>query len=237
MQASVARRDPNTGEKINPIRKSYAGKLKDLGLDGKNKATKNQDELAGLLLPDWSMDIGGGKTVWQDQRADALLGEHDSEQMLSMLDRALDMRPGRLPKAEHDKWQSILGLDEASIAVAAVAPGKQTNASATPAAFSPGTTNTGMAPRTAATNLLSKTAPMRNSAPASPRSNIAARPERAGKKRRYDESSYEGYDDDGYSTGGMDDTGRRGSSGGKRQKRKVSGRQDGLYSRFAVPQF
>ena len=215
-----------TGEKINAIRKSYAGKLKDLGLEGKNKAAKNQGELWGLLHPEWSMDVGGGKTLWQERKEDALLGEHDSEQMLSMLDRALDMRTGHLPKGEHEHWKGLLGLDDT--ATAAAVPSKL-NVAATPA-FTPGAT----APKTAATNLISKTAPMRNSAPSSPRNTIAARPERAGKKRRYDESSYEGYEDDGYSTGGVDDTGRRGS-GGKRQKRKVSGRQTGFYSQFAAP--
>ena len=218
IQGSVARRDLVTGEKINKLRSSYTGKVKDLGLEGKNKASKNQFELMGLMDPDWDAPLQDGRTLWDERMGDATTDlMNGGKGVLDLLDGALSgMRPGHLPKQEHEHWKGLLGLDET-------------------AANQPPTTNKplpGMAPappKTAATNLLSKTAPMRNSAPSSPRNAITARPERTGKKRRYDESSYEGYEEDGYSTGG--DTGRRGS-GGKRQKRKVSGRLSGYYSQL-----
>ena len=166
--------------------------------------------------PNWDTPLEGGKTWWDNQMGETMLGQHNPDKMLALLDSALDMRPGHMPKQEHEHWKGQLGLDESMANT-----GKPTTNAAAP-----------LAPKTAASTFLSKTAPgaaMRSSAPASPR-NLAGRPERSGKKRRYDESSYagyqEGYEDDGYSTAGMDDAGgRRGSvSASKRQKRKVSGR-------------
>lgn len=207
LQTSVARRDPVTGEKINILRKTYAGKVKALGLDGRNKATVIKRDLQELLNPVFDIELEDGRTVFQFERGQPLLGQVEAEaEMLGLLDQALDLKPGRLPRGEHENWRSSLGLDEQA-PVPAVAPVVK--------------------PAPATKTFLSKTAPgagMRNSAPASPRGVFGAvRPERAGKKRRYDESSYEGYDEDGYSTGGLDDAGRRGSGSGKRQKRKVSG--------------
>ncbi|KAL9033478.1 MAG: hypothetical protein Q9214_007498, partial [Letrouitia sp. 1 TL-2023] len=42
LASSVARTDPVTGEKINKMRKSYEGKVKALGLAGRNRAVKHQ---------------------------------------------------------------------------------------------------------------------------------------------------------------------------------------------------
>jgi hypothetical protein len=233
LQQSVARRDPVTGEKINVLRKSYTNKVKDLGLEGRNKATKSVNELWGLVDPGWNSLEADGRTVWETRRADALLGEHDMDSMLGLLDSALGgVREGHLPKAEHEHWKGLLGLDEAANAAAAATKQPPHPSSSVPLAQG---SKIG-APNPA---FLAKTAPgaaVRNSAPASPRNTngpgVASRPDRAGKKRRYDESSYEGYEDDGYDTGGVDDSNRRGSSGGKRQKRKVSGRQPGFFSQF-----
>lgn len=202
IQASVARKDAG-GNKINKLRKSYEGKAKSLGLEGRIKAAKMDtpvEILGGLVDPGWDQVGGDGKTWWEGRWADLPLRDPDAlEALLKKTESAFVMAPGRLPKREHDSWASMLGLDDAIAG------------RATPAL-----------PPTATRNpVLSKTAPstvFRSSAPASPRDVAGAlRPERTGKKRRYDESSYkgyqEGYDDDGYSTGG-------GSAGGhKRQKR------------------
>ena len=225
IQASVARKD-DAGNKINKLRKSYEGKLKDLQIEGRNKAQPNKQELEGLLDPLWSSVLPSGKTMFEEHKGEAWLGSEEAvDNMMGMLNSALDMRPGHLPKQEHESWKHQLGLDDVMKAAPMVS---NTNIN-TPmnSAVSPGA-----APmKTAASNLLSKTGPaaaMRNSAPASPRNGlgISARPQRAGKKRSYGDSSYEGYtgyEDDAYSTGGDDDSGRRGSAGGaKRQKRKVS---------------
>ncbi|KAK5168327.1 uncharacterized protein LTR77_006896 [Saxophila tyrrhenica] len=214
LQSTVARYDPVTGEKINRLRKHYAGKVKQLGLDGKNKPLKKELELQGLLDPAWSYEGSSGRTLWEEQRSEAFLeDEEDAELAMSKLELAFSgFKEGSLPKSEHEHWKTQLGLDEQVAAVPAAAAKQQpvpavAKAPAGTAAF------------------LAKTAPARNSAPASP-SRAQIRPERSGKKRRYDENSWEGYDDDGYSTGGLDDTGsRRGSAGGgggKRVKRKVS---------------
>lgn len=204
VQASVARNDPVTGAKINKLRKSYEGKVKDLGLEGKNKSGKNQGELQGLVDPEWDIVVPDGRTFFEASREHVDFSERGAEHMLAMLDSALSMRPGRLPKAEDLKWKSSLGLDDSKPAPTAAAPT--------------------LPPKTAANQFLSKTSPataVQRSAPASPRGTGTgvARPERSGKKRRYDDASFEGYDDDGYSTG---DGGSRRGSVSKRQKRKVS---------------
>lgn len=222
IQASVARKDA-AGNKINKLRKSYEGKLKDLSIEGRNKARQNEHELEGLVHPDWSMVLPSGKTMFEEAKSDAWLESREAvDNMVGMLSSALNMRPGHLPKQEHENWKHQLGLDDVAKASTVVSNSTVSANNAFNSALAAPT-------KTPASNLLSKTAPataMRNSAPASPKNNLGvSRPDRAGKKRRYDDSSfvgYEGYDDDGYSTGGVDESGRRGSGGTKRQKRKVS---------------
>ena len=220
-----------TGEKINKLRKSYEGKVRDLGLEGRNKAAPKEGILEGLVDPEWDTDFNGdGRTRFQNERAEYMLGEHDVDDLMGKLGKAFDLKPGRVPGKEGAEWRDMLGLDQAATTAAKPNTNGPALSGTTPLSTKP----------TAAT-LLAKTAPvtaataMRSSAPASPRG-FAARPERAGKKRRYDESSYtgyqEGYEDDGYSTGGIDDAGRRGSAS-KRQKRKVSGRVSGFYRQIA----
>jgi hypothetical protein len=235
VQQSVARRDPVTGEQINKLRKSYANKLKDLELEGRNQATKSKNELWGLVDPAWDIVTESGVNVWQEQHGKLMLDESDVDGIMGMLDSALGgMQQGRMPKKEHEDWKKHLGLDEANQAA---------NGPTKPLPHPISNVPLAQGSKTGAPNpaFLAKTgvaAAIRNSAPASPRNAngaaIAARPDRTGKKRRYDESSYEGYDDDGYDTGG--DSNRRGSGGGKRQKRKVSGRQASYYSQIAAPE-
>lgn len=199
IQASVQRKDPVTGEKINKLRKSYEGKLKDLKLDGRNKASESMRELEGLIDPAWDTITQNGTTLWHEQNPNADMDGPAKDDILANLDAALSFKPGRLPKAEHDRWKHQLALDE----------DRSVKSAAT----------TNAAPVKSATSNFLKTAngmSVRNSAPASPRP-AGGRPERTSKKRRYDEGSYEGYDghdDDGYSTGDVDTR-----SGGKRRKR------------------
>jgi hypothetical protein len=198
VQISVQRKDPVTGEKVNKLRKSYEGKLKDLGLEGRNKATESEGYLQGFVDPAWDDAVfdGSGKTIWQARMEPTAIGGSTQETLLKGLDAALTFKSGRLPKAEHNQWTHSLGLGETVAAKAApVAP-------AVPA-------------KTQTTNFVSKVAPIangRSSAPASPQS-LAGRMQRKGAKRRYDESTYEGYDEDGYSTGG--------DRAGKRRKQQV----------------
>lgn len=60
IQASVRRVDPVTGQKVNKLRKSYEGKLKELNLDGRNKATESPKELEGLVDPGWDYVLPNG---------------------------------------------------------------------------------------------------------------------------------------------------------------------------------
>ena len=193
-----------TGEKINKLRRSYEGKVKDLGLEGKNKATSNElKDLENLVDPEWDLVVPDGRIFWDATREHVDFSEQGAEQLVGMLGSALSgIKPGQLPKAENAQWKTKLGLDE--------------TAGKAPAAVS------AVPPKTAANHFLSKTSPataVQRSAPASPRATGAgiSRPDRSGKKRRYDDASWEGYDEDGYSTG---DGGSRRGSASKRQKRK-----------------
>lgn len=137
--------------------------------------------------------------VWQATKrsGNAQLGDKAAErEVFDRLSKAFDLHPGRLPPKEHKEYQSMLGLDE---------PGAGVKMGMAKAPNGP-------------VGAIAKTAPAAqnwNSAPVSP-GDSTARPERSNKRRRYDDSSFEGYkeayEDDGYSTGG---------SNAKRQKRKV----------------
>lgn len=193
IQTSVQRKDPVTGEKVNKLRKSYEGKLKDLGLEGRNKASESEGFLQGFVDPAWDDVVfdGSGKTIWQARMDPTSIEGPTRDSLLKNLDAAMSFKSGRLPKAEHTSWMHTLGLGD-TVAKPAVVP-------AAPA-------------KNPATNFLTKAGPPlagsgRSSAPASPQS-VAGRTQRKGAKRRYDESTYEGYDEDGYSTGG-DRAGKR----------------------------
>lgn len=201
-----------TGEKINKLRKSYEGKVKTLALPGRNKPTDRPGELLGLM--EWP-DEG-----WYDQRVYGRELETALDPskgiVMGKLDKALKMLPGRLPNEEHERWKNIVGLEDASATPAATTasgPGLGRTASTTDLPI-----------KSAAHSVMQRSQPtsMRNSAPSSPRAGVGAgagaggllRPERSGKKRRYDDSSFEGYadgyqDDDGYDTEGRSLSGRK----------------------------
>jgi hypothetical protein len=103
--ASVARIDPNTGEKINKLRKSYEGKVKNLQIAGKNKAAKVPDEFTNLLQ--WPEQEWHNQKVHGKNAMDGLSGD-----LLGMFDRAVQMAPGKLPAAEADKWRNLVATDD-----------------------------------------------------------------------------------------------------------------------------
>lgn len=192
---------------------------------------------------------GSGKTNWEmSDFADPVLpGEvarwDQHVGVGGMLEAALEMRAGALPRGEHESWKGLLGLDDLATTATTNVPAAAT-VKALPATTAPTPNGAAAAPvRTTTNPLLARTFPQSQtttspafknaSAPSSPRpshlANGGPRPERTGKKRRYDESSYAGYqegydDDDGYSTGGGGGEERRRSGLGsqKRQRRKVS---------------
>lgn len=158
------RADPTTGEKINRLRKSYEGKLKGLGLSGRNKAVKNENQAGGLrhlmMWPEeeWQIQKVHGKEIKVAEAESAL-------QKLQM--RAMKLEAGPLPNSEY--WEDILGHEKPSKHTA-VESGKR--AVSTPNALRPTVQANGV-PAIAA-------APER------------ARPTR-GKKRHYDDNSFVGY--------------------------------------------
>lgn len=190
LQASVARRDLQTGEKINKLRKSYETKSRNLGVEGRNKATVQEGHLQGLVDPLWDAEVSGNVTMWDQKTENVKMNGTSTEDLLISLNDALRLRPGRLPRAEYAEWRQQLGLDDAGANPKEALPARPPDVNSAP------------------TNA-------RSSVPSSP--NGTLRPDRAGKKRRYDESSYEGYDDDPIA--GID--GR--ANGARRVKRKVTG--------------
>ncbi len=201
----MARTDPITGEKINKLRKSYEGKVKDMGLSGKNKAVKNPEGKLGLLeMVQWPDD------EWQIQKVAGKDVERGlGDDMLAKLEQAMKIERGPLP--DDKRWVEALALDPPiqpqpqSIASSAVK--KQIQHSNYSNVATPRPSNTV------------------GSTSAEP-----PRPKRTGKKRRYDEHSFEGYgegylDDDvdmggGDNSAGEGDEEKRGSSS-KKKRRKV----------------
>jgi len=167
IQASVRRVDPVTGQKVNKLRKSYEGKLKELNLDGRNKATESMHELEGLVDPGWDGILPNGNTLWQEQNPTADTEGPSKNDMLANLDAALSFKPGKLPRDEYSKWNYQLGLNIPSTKAAS---------------------NTNLATlkdtKNATSNFLkANTGPLASkSAPSSP-ANSLGRPDRAGKKR------------------------------------------------------
>jgi len=100
--ATVARKDPITGEKINKLRKSYEGKIKDF--PGKNKAVAIPYELANYIhYPDeeWGIQKVMGKELQKGL----------SEDMISKLEKAVQAVPGKLSAEEHEKWRIAIEFD------------------------------------------------------------------------------------------------------------------------------
>ncbi|KAJ5779538.1 hypothetical protein N7457_007258 [Penicillium paradoxum] len=189
---SVARIDPVTGEKINRLRKSYEGKLKGLGLAGRNKSTKQEIGAPGSLrhMTLWPEE------EWQNQKVHGKaikVSDMDSA-LQSLQSRAMQMEPGPVPN--NDFWEDILGHEK---------PAKH------PA---PGETSKKGAP-------IPTGRPSTQSYAPSPQAQEAERPRPSrGRKRHYDDNSFAGYgegfvDDD-------DDPGfySNGEGTGKKKRKK-----------------
>lgn len=222
--ASVARTDPVTGEKINRLRKSYEGKVKSFGLAGRNRAVKHEKgKMIGLgELADWPEE------EWQNQK---VTGRHVqkglSSATMAKLEKAMRMQPGPVPNS--NEWEDLLGFEKAA------APPLQAVAEATAKNIAPREAHTVKANGVTVTNGARLKA---GKAPAS--ASEVPRPKRSGKKRRYDEHSYEGYgdgfvDDEGDATmtggggggnGGYSSGDGSRKSGAPKKRRKVSVMQD-----------
>ncbi|MCJ1318697.1 hypothetical protein MMC15_004027 [Xylographa vitiligo] len=203
LAATVARTDPITGEKINKLRKSYEAQVKTLGLAGRNKAVKTEASVAGSLvnLMAWPED------EWQNQVvAGKALGNGLSAVTLAKLEKVMKFEPGLVPK--NDEWENILGLEKLKAPVPIVETrGKPVLQGASKLQKANGHVN-GMTVGIPAGEI--------------------ERPKRTGRKRRYDERSFEGYgegfvddDADGVDAGGYSSgEGSRKSSVSKKKRKK-----------------
>lgn len=200
LAATVARTDPVTGEK-RKIRKTYKGKIQSFGLAGRNQEVKHPEGKPGGLVEmmHWPDE------EWQNQKvAGKEIEKGLGDTTLSKLERAMKLGRGPLPGFD----ANVLGLDiPAPISQdqkkQSNYPPTNNNTRQQPTTTNPTqTTKTSNPPRPSNTN----TNPNTNPPPPTAATGEAARPKRTGKKRRYDEHSFEGYgegfvdDEIGYST-------------------------------------
>lgn len=178
---SVARNDPVTGEKINKLRKSYEGHIKQMQIAGKPKATKMDRVFLDPLSvggEDWHTTNVQGKEIAKT----GLNHDHTTlaPAFASKIDAALaGMAPGPLPNAEAAKYRAYIGTDDT------VKPKPQDGPP-------------------------QRSTPLTSSAPtptSGPQNRGLHRPERVGSKRHYTDAAFQGYGEgynDADSTGGED---------------------------------
>lgn len=239
-----------TGEK-RKIRKTYKGKIQAFGLAGRNQEVKHPEGQPGGLVEmmQWPEE------EWRNQKVVGKEVEKGLDEVyLAKLERAMKMQPGPLPGFD----AGVLGLDGPTTTASSGMPASNTLESrktspvavVTAAGNHDGVSNSklpvgtkagvhhgngGLVNTTANTGSAATTGVAAPPGPSEP-----MRPRRAGKKRRYDDRSFEGYeegfiDDDGYddenddgstlggpasSTTTTDD---RRSLCGTKKRRKVSG--------------
>ena len=186
--------DPITGEKINRLRKSYEGKLKGLGLAGRNKPVKQEPGAPGGLrhMTLWPEE------EWQNQKVygkDIKIADMDSA-LHNLQMKAMRMEPGAVPN--NDYWEDVLGHEKPSNHGSAEAGKKTTNVPPAPSgARGP------------------------NSANGTPTAEADRNRPSRGRKRHYDENSFVGY---GEGFADDDDEGAFNSNGegmGKKKRKKV----------------
>ncbi|MCJ1394138.1 hypothetical protein MMC18_007016 [Xylographa bjoerkii] len=203
LAATVARFDPITGDKINKLRKSYEAQVKTFGLAGRNKAVKTEASVTGSLvnLMAWPED------EWQNQVvAGKALENGLSGATLAKLEKAMKFEPGLVPK--NDEWENILGLEKLKAPLPIVEVKGKVASSAAPK--------------------LQKLNGHANGMTVGIPAGEVERPKRTGRKRRYDERSFEGYgegfvddDADGIDAGGYSSgEGSRKSSVSKKKRKK-----------------
>ncbi len=187
------------------MRKSYEGKVKTLGLAGRNRAVKHESgKVMGLLeMAQWPEE------EWHNQK---IAGKDVHKGLpsgtLAKLERAMLMQPGMVPSSPENDWEDLLGYEKVK----------------------PLPTITEQNPKRAlhAEKLKAKPNGQINGVRAPVGKEQGAeivRPKRAGKKRRYDEHSFEGYgegfvDDDGDLVEGSGYTSNEGSRQGTALKKR-----------------
>jgi hypothetical protein len=189
---SVARTDPVTGEKINKLRKSYEGHIKQMQIAGKPKAQK----MEGVF----SMPAGAPPEEWHLLKVQG----KEMEKALNPTETALDsgfgnlldsafagMAPGTLPTADATRYRTYIGTDDV------VKPKPQDGPPHRPT------------PHTSAAPTPGNYAAGRG----------ASRPERSGSKRHYTDAAFQGYAES-YDELGADSTGGEDNAQGNMAKRR-----------------
>ena len=197
LHATVSRTDPITGEKINKLRKSYEGKIKEFELAGRNKPVRVDVPEGGKgKLRSMVEDIP--EEQWEAENTAKRI--EVTPELRSTLAKAMEMRPGTT--RNHEMWEDILGHEKARpVATPEVAVKKNL-----PPAVPAQRPNGAVRPQVA------------NAAD-------VIRPRRANKKRSYADNSFEGYgdgyvDDEGDLDVGTYSNSEDGGGGPGRKKRK-----------------
>lgn len=170
--ASIARTDIATGEKINKLRKSYENHLKTHCLAGRNKGIKElTPEKRLMYLAGWpDEEFYNQKVAGKDIRQGL------PNATLEKLGRAMHMQPG--PVRDNNKWEELLGLGIIK-PVDAVTDKKRK------------AVNTVAQPEVQVNGSRADLAKTLDTGD--------TRPKRVAKRRKYDETTYEGYAE-GYGT-------------------------------------
>ena len=179
--------------------------MKTFGLAGRNKAIKHEEDTPGGLV---EMSAWPDEEWYVQKVSGKELSKGLSSGTLSKLEKALKLEPGPVPK--NDEWENILGHESRKGPVLE-GKAKQPVPSTVKAPKANGQTN-------GVTTV--------------PAEKGVARPQRARKRTRYDDASFEGYgegfvdddrdDEDGYTS----NDGSKRSSGSRKKRRKVSSNTD-----------
>lgn len=109
---TVARFDPDTGEKINRLRKSYEGQIKGFQLSGRNKPVKHEPEKG----PGFRASIGSGQWPATLDSDEDWNGKHATRRIevddgfRAKLRQAMQMQPGTVRDVQ--KWDDVLGHEK-----------------------------------------------------------------------------------------------------------------------------
>ncbi|KAI7008265.1 hypothetical protein KC355_g7003 [Hortaea werneckii] len=225
----------------------------------------------GMMSVGGGDDEGGGGGGGGVKSRNVLENEKGVGGLMTDFERVVaeGLRPGRLPAPEHKRWEAVLGLNDSNAAANSGAGAKGATGLARSRGVAAGSGDDGSAAAgrngNPPSSLLSRTSAaaagsgggMRASAPASPAAAGVggnSRPERTGKKRRYDDASFDGYaqtfasssaaggvsaglnaDDEGFSSSGGGGKrprvgGGEGSSGGQQSQQQQQRRVGAMAS-------
>ena len=103
--SSVARTDPDTGEKANKLRKSYEGQIKSAALSGRNRPYREPraDDEPSKLMKMATISEEAFKATQHHHK----VGDLDS--LRGILSNALRLNSGTMPKKIEAEWDDVLG--------------------------------------------------------------------------------------------------------------------------------